>query len=136
MLVWCLVQVMYPGCVAEYMLCQDRAIVQAVSRRLPNVAARVLSQVRSRGIYGGRSGTGASLLRVLRFPTPIFISPNAPYSSIILGWYNRRVTGRYTCIKWQSHPLPLNCNYNYKLLLGEEVCPRCGILSNGIPSYC
>jgi hypothetical protein len=59
-------------------ICQiGRAIVQAVSRRLPTVAARVRSQVRSRGICGGQSGTGASVLRVLWFPLPILI-PRIP----------------------------------------------------------
>jgi hypothetical protein len=36
-----------------------RSIAQAVSRLLPTVAARVGVQVRSCGICGGRSGTGA-----------------------------------------------------------------------------
>jgi hypothetical protein len=38
---------------------QGRAIAQAVSRRLPTAAARVRAQVRSCGICGGQSGTGA-----------------------------------------------------------------------------
>jgi hypothetical protein len=81
-----------------------RAIAQAVSRRLPTAAAWVRAQDRSSGICGGQSGTGAGLLRVLRFPLPILISPTAPHSSsIIRGWYNRPVSGR--CTKWtQSHP--------------------------------
>jgi hypothetical protein len=62
------------------------AIAQAVSRRLPTAAATVRSRVRSCGIYGERSGTGAGYLRVLRFPLPILIPPNAPYSPIIRGW--------------------------------------------------
>jgi hypothetical protein len=40
-------------------------------------------------ICGGQNGTGARFVRVLRFPLPILIPPNAPYSSIIRGWYNR-----------------------------------------------
>jgi hypothetical protein len=45
-----------------------RAIAQAVSRWLPTAAAQVRSQVRSCGICGRQSGTGAGFLRVLRFP--------------------------------------------------------------------
>jgi hypothetical protein len=76
-----------------------RAIVQAVSRRLPTAAARIRSQVRSCGICGGRSGIGAGFLRVLRFPLPILIPPTTPHpSSIIRGWYNRPNSGRRT--KW------------------------------------
>jgi hypothetical protein len=33
-----------------------RAIAQAVSRRLPTAAARLLAQVRSYGVYGEQSG--------------------------------------------------------------------------------
>jgi hypothetical protein len=55
-----------------------RAIAQAVSRRLSTAAAWVRSQVRSRDIYGGQSGTGAGFFRALRFPLPILIPPTAP----------------------------------------------------------
>jgi hypothetical protein len=49
-------------------------------------------QVRSCGICGGQSGTGAGFLAVLRFPLPILIPPSAPHSSsIIRGWYNRPI---------------------------------------------
>jgi hypothetical protein len=90
-----------------------RAIVQEVSRQLPIAAARVRAQVRSWGICGVQSGTGAGFLRVLRFPLSILIPPTAPHSSsIVRGWYNRPVSGRRT--KWtQSHPTPRN--YNLKL---------------------
>jgi hypothetical protein len=48
-----------------------RAIAEAVSRWLPNAAARVQSRVWSSGICGGQCGAGAGFLRVLRFPLPI-----------------------------------------------------------------
>jgi hypothetical protein len=54
----------------------DRAIVQAVSRRLPPI---VRSQVRSCGICDGQSDTGAGVLRVLQFPLPILIPSNVQY---------------------------------------------------------
>jgi hypothetical protein len=86
-----------------------RAIAQAVSRRLPTAAARDRAQVRSCGICGGRSGTGACFLRVLRSPMTILIPPTAPHSAscIIRGWYNRPTSGRRTM--WtQSRPTPRN----------------------------
>jgi hypothetical protein len=85
-----------------------RAIAQAVSRRFPTAASRVRAHVRSCGICGGQSGTGADFLRVLQFPLPILIPPTAPHSSsIIRGWYNTPIRGRRS--KWtQSHPTPRN----------------------------
>jgi hypothetical protein len=58
---------------------------QAVSRRLPTEAARVRVQVRSCGICGGQSGTGACFLRLLRLPLPILIPPTTPHSSLSSG---------------------------------------------------
>jgi hypothetical protein len=82
-----------------------RAIVQAVSHCPPTAAARVRAWVRSCGICGGQSGTGAGFLRVLWFPLPIFIPSIAHQSpsSIIWGSYNRPLMAAVT--KWtQARP--------------------------------
>jgi hypothetical protein len=50
---------------------------------LPAVSCRLQAQVRSCGICGGQSGTGAGFLRVLPFPLPI-IPLSAPHSSSII----------------------------------------------------
>jgi hypothetical protein len=63
---------------SKFMWSLGCAIAQAVSRWLPTAAARVRSQIRSCGICGGQSGTGAGFLLVLRFPLPILIPPTAP----------------------------------------------------------
>jgi hypothetical protein len=54
------------------------AVAQAVSRWLLTAAARVRVRAACR-FCGGKSGTGAGFLRVLRFPLPIFppISPSS-----------------------------------------------------------
>jgi hypothetical protein len=91
-----------------YLISLDCAIAQAVSRRLPNAAARVRAQVRSCEICGGQSGTGAGFLQVLRFLLPIFIPPTDPHSSsIIPGWYNRPLTGRRANWTVSTHPKKL-----------------------------
>jgi hypothetical protein len=75
------------------MVMKDRAIAQAVSRRLPTAGARVRAQVRSCEICGRQIGTAAGFLRVHRFPLLILIPPTAPHSSsIIRGWHNRPVS--------------------------------------------
>jgi hypothetical protein len=77
---------------------RDRPLVAG----LPTAAAHI----RSCGICGEQSGTGASFLWVLRFPLPL-IPLSAPHSSssIIRDWYSyiRRNSGSGT--DWtQSHP--------------------------------
>jgi hypothetical protein len=62
---------------------KSRSIAKAVSRRLPTAAARVRSQVRSYAIRDGKGVTEACFLRVLQFPLPIPIPPNAVHSLII-----------------------------------------------------
>jgi hypothetical protein len=76
----------------------SRAIVPVVSRWLTTAAVRVRSRVWSSGICGGRSGTGAGFLRVLRFPLPIFIPPNSPSSYSPGASYNSLIIGRHA--KW------------------------------------
>jgi hypothetical protein len=51
--------------VCSYQCCKGRAIAQAISCWLPTTVAQVRTQVRSCGIYGGYSGTGAGFPRVL-----------------------------------------------------------------------
>jgi hypothetical protein len=71
-----------------------RPLAQNVRRRLSTAVARVQARVRSCGICGEHSGTGAGFLRVLRFPLPI-IPLTAPHSSSVFvrGWYKRSVIG-------------------------------------------
>jgi hypothetical protein len=85
------------------------------------VAAWVRAQVRSCGICGAQSGTGAGFLRGLWFPLSIIILPTAPHSSsIIWDWYNRPNCGRRT--KWtQSHPTPKNLKKNFPVY--SPFCP-------------
>jgi hypothetical protein len=71
-----------------------RAVAQEVSVRLPTAVARFRVLVRTCGICGGQSGTGAGFLLVQWFPLPS-IPLTAPHaaSSIIRGWYNRALSG-------------------------------------------
>jgi hypothetical protein len=98
-------------CLNHHLSMLGRAITQVVSRRLPTAEVRARAQIKSCGICGGQSGSGAGFLRVLRFPLPVFIPPTAPYSSssssTIWGWYDRPISGRR--ITWtQPHPTPRN----------------------------
>jgi hypothetical protein len=47
---------------------EGRAIAQEIGRRLLTVVAQVPARVKSCGICGGQSSTGAGLLRVFGFP--------------------------------------------------------------------
>lgn len=57
---------------------------------------------RSCWICGGQSGTWADSLLVLRFPLPLLKLPNAPCSSIIQDWKNKRTSDRRN--KWTVSP--------------------------------
>jgi hypothetical protein len=67
-------QTLNPHCYLEL----DRAVAQAVSRWLTTAAVRVRLWAAC-GVCGGQSGTGASFLRVLRYPLSIIprISPSS-----------------------------------------------------------
>jgi hypothetical protein len=58
-----------------------RAGAQAVNGRLPTAADPVRFQVKSCGICGGQSRTGAGSLRGLRLPFPLSIPLISPQSS-------------------------------------------------------
>jgi hypothetical protein len=95
---------------------EGRAIAEAVTRWLPNAAARVRARVWSCGICGGQSGAVAGFLRVFRFPLPIFIPPIAPQSpsSIFWGLYNRPEVAALpspTPLKIQRMPHSSKCYY-------------------------
>jgi hypothetical protein len=59
-------------------LFKGRVVVQAVSRRIPIAMARVRARLRSCGLCGRQSSTGAGFLRVHRFPLPL-IPPTAQH---------------------------------------------------------
>jgi hypothetical protein len=82
-----------------------RSRTKASSQR-STVAARVQSQVRSCGIRGGQSDTGAGFLRVLRFPLPVPIPPNSPYSSSVAGTVGKLVADIPTGLSLT--PIPQN----------------------------
>jgi hypothetical protein len=73
-----------------------RAIAQGLVAGSPPRRPGFDPRVKSCGVCGGQSGTGADFRRVFRFPLPILIPPNAP--SIIRGWYNA-----YICLKNTLH---------------------------------
>jgi hypothetical protein len=53
-----------------------RATVWRVGHRLSTAVARVLSQIKSYGIYGGRSNTGARFLLIFFLPQSVRIPLN------------------------------------------------------------
>jgi hypothetical protein len=93
------------------------AIAQAISRRFSTAPDRLRSRAKSCGICGEQSGTGGGFLRVLRFLLPIFIPSNAPYSSIIRGWYNGPA-----CQVGSVSPRPNKLKKNYALVLRYLLC--------------
>jgi hypothetical protein len=80
-------------------------VAQAVSHWLRTAAARVRARVRSCGICGGPSGTGAGFLRVLRFPLPLipWIAPNSSLSFTIRVWYSRPVIASVIVVSVTLH---------------------------------
>jgi hypothetical protein len=98
-----------------------RDVAQAVSRRLPISTAQVPARLRSCGIFGGHSRTGAGFLRILHFPLPM-IPPITQHSSslIIRGWYNRPAVAAVIVDSVPLHPKKGNrmirvqrCGFNH-----------------------
>jgi hypothetical protein len=80
-----------------------RVVAQAVSCRPPSSAARVRPQVRSCGISGGQSGTGARFLRVVELPL-LIIPLNTPHLSSSSG---AGIIGQIVAdVPTQSHSTP------------------------------
>jgi hypothetical protein len=116
-------------------LCTGRAIAQVVSCRISNAVARVRAQIKLFGLCGGQSGSGAGLLRVLRFPLSILIQRTAPHSSsssIIRGWYDRPIVADVLSGLSLTHPKKpkqemLLCNFfsflSLSTLLGRATAP-------------
>jgi hypothetical protein len=83
------------------------AIAYMVSYWLLTAVGLVWSQVKLHTIYGGQSGIGAGFFQVRKFPMPVLIPSNAPYSSVSWDWYSTPISGRQS--KWTgSHPTPQN----------------------------
>jgi hypothetical protein len=73
-------------CSTNYMMLHRRIWPCHSSGRLPTATTRVRAQVRSYGICGGQSGTGAGFLRVFRFPHANSYSNNCSIFIIIYQW--------------------------------------------------
>jgi hypothetical protein len=80
--VWC-----YRSVCTKQVMHTGRTMDQAISRWLPTETNQVRVHVRSCGICGGQSATGAGSLRILRFPLSIIPSTAPHSSSTIRGWY-------------------------------------------------
>jgi hypothetical protein len=105
----------------KWTLLAGRALAQAVSRRLPTAAIRVRAQVRSCGICGGQSGTGAGFIRVVPFPLPVLIPPTDPHSSSSgAGTIGQLVANVPSGL---SHPTPKKLKKS--LLAGTRGCRAC-----------
>jgi hypothetical protein len=72
------------------------------------------------------------------FPCQSSFHQNAPYSSIIRGWYNRPISDR--CTKWtQSHLNPQNFKKVLRFIFGDSYYSHCHshhILSAQLPHLC
>jgi hypothetical protein len=114
---WAATELNHP---CQYTLQDGHVIAQAVSRRLPIAAARVRARVRSCGICGGQSGTGAGFLQVLRFPLPIRIPSIAPQSLSGAGTIGQTVvrvpSGQPTVQCSSSNCARSSCDYCFFLL--------------------
>lgn len=68
-----------------------RSVVQAVSRWLPNPAARVKTAVSSYVIFGGQIDTRTGFVRVLRVSVPMY-----PPTVLQYNWPNGVHTSKWT----------------------------------------
>jgi hypothetical protein len=100
-----------------------RATPQAIIRRLPTAAARVRSQVKSRKICGGQSGTGAGFLRALLFPLQILIPSTAPRLSPHSSGAGRinQIVADVTSEHILTPPQEINKKQSFSLLMFNNV---------------
>jgi hypothetical protein len=97
-------------------------LAQAVNRRLSTEPARVQARVRSCGICGWQSGTGAGFLRLLRLSLAS-IPLIAPHSSSFFtrGWYSRPVVASIIVDSAPRHPKKEK-NWNVYISYSSIIC--------------